>query len=846
MKAKPETSGSTRLGILPLAATLAALQILILGAAGWWYWNQTLEPQAQVVGVALSQQAADRQAEVIDQRVSALRQSLAHMGTLPEVQAAMRNRDPGTLAQLESSLTDLVPDAIRVTPIPLGSAGEDLHPDAPIGFANLEMVVRAERGDAVPPEVHRHGQRQLLYMVVPVDGSAEGTRIGTLLAAFDARLVLQALVAHGVSDGATSLIQRIPGVPPITVMRQGDQHSTDPALSVQSDNPYWTVQFTPGALSAMERWRISAPDWWLMRMVEALALVLLVCLALALLQRRVSHDAAELTRYLKERFAGHDTHLSKLRTPLLDTIGQWVFRLTGEAAVGRDATRRALTEDAPSGPAVAPTAPAPANRPPEPQVETTSAPTAKPTPPATPTPAHPSPPDEIFRAYDIRGIAGQTLTEEGARLIGQAIGSAVFEQGEQRVLVGRDGRESSPWLAKALMEGLRASGRDVIDLGEVATPMLYFASHELDMGAAVMVTGSHNPAEYNGFKVLHGHQPLSEDEIQGLRERISTGQLLAGNGRYETRDITDAYIEQVCNDVALVTGNPKVVVDCANGIGGRFMPRLLDQLGCEVVPLHCEVDGTFPNHPPDPTRPEHLSALREAVLANKADLGLALDGDGDRVVCVTAQGQVVPSDRLLMLFVRDVLVRHPGADVLFDVKSSRLLGRVISECGGRPVMGRSGHSMMKRKMRETGAVLGAEFSGHFFFQDRWYGFDDGLYAGARLIELLATEVESLDNLLELLPSSCATPELLIAVPESDKFALVEALSQRADFGTGVVERIDGIRVDYPNGWGLVRPSNTGPALTLRFEGDDEAALEQVQALFRTALQKVAPGLALPF
>ncbi|HNJ74875.1 MAG TPA: phosphomannomutase/phosphoglucomutase [Pseudomonadales bacterium] len=446
----------------------------------------------------------------------------------------------------------------------------------------------------------------------------------------------------------------------------------------------------------------------------------------------------------------------------------------------------------------------------------------------------------MFRAYDIRGKVGENLSADDVRLIGQAIGSEAYMRGEEKVIVGRDGRLSSPELSAALIQGLLAAGREVLDIGEVTTPMLYFATHLLDSGTGVMVTGSHNPPHYNGLKVVMERQALHGADITALHQRIIEGDLMSGAGSVSQLDISDSYFERIVEDIALLSDPLPVAVDCGNGIAGRYAPRLLAALGCEVTPLFCEVDGRFPNHLPDPSQPRNLQALIETVQRERIPLGLAFDGD--QPVAVTGSGKVVPADQLLMLFAREVLVRNPGADVLFDIKSSRHLNRVISEAGGRPVMWKSGHSLMKAKMRETGAVLGGELSGHLFFHDRWYGFDDGLYAAARLIELLSGELEDLDHLLSLLPASVTTPELLIEVGESEKFALIDRLISEGQFEDGIVTTLDGIRVDYPDGWGLVRASNTTPALTLRFEAQDNSSLQRIMALFRAQLQQLAPRL----
>ena len=451
-------------------------------------------------------------------------------------------------------------------------------------------------------------------------------------------------------------------------------------------------------------------------------------------------------------------------------------------------------------------------------------------------------PAHIFRAYDIRGHAESELSDPLCRSIGQAVGSQALDAGCDRLVVGRDGRHSSERIRTALIEGLLSTGCDVVDIGLVATPVLYFAAHELGTQAGVMITGSHNDAEDNGFKVMLGGQCLAEDDVAALAERIRQTNFHHGDGLLSQQDMIDSYIDRIAEDV-VVAAPLKVVLDCANGAASDIAPALFASLGCETVPLFAEIDGDFPNHSPDPTVPENLRALVDEVQSGGADLGIAFDGDADRMVAVTGGGQIVDADQLLMLFGRDVVTRNPGADVVYDIKCSKHLSQVIADQGGRPVMWKSGHSLIKQKMREIGALVGGEFTGQFCFMERWYGFDDGLYSAARLVELLTLDGKTLQEAVDELPQSASSPEISVAVAESDKFQLVESLRQSTHFTGGKATHIDGLRIDYPDGWGLVRASNTSARLSLRFEADDELALEKIQDLFRQALADVDPALA---
>lgn len=451
----------------------------------------------------------------------------------------------------------------------------------------------------------------------------------------------------------------------------------------------------------------------------------------------------------------------------------------------------------------------------------------------------------LFKAYDIRGVVGETLTPETVQHIGRAIGSEAQAQGQQRIIVGRDGRISGPALVQALIAGLRAAGRDVVDIGVVPTPLLYFATQSIGTGSGVMLTGSHNPPNYNGMKIMLSNDTLALDAIQVLRRRIEAGDYACGAGNLQTLDVAPDYIEQVSRDVKLARPL-KVVVDCGNGAAGEAAPRLFRALGCEVLELYCEIDGHFPHHHPDPSQLENLEDLIRKVKEEGADLGLAFDGDGDRLGVIDSRGHIIWPDRQLMLYAMDVLSRHPQATILYDVKCSRHLDQVITEHGGKPMMWKTGHSLIKARMRETGALLAGEMSGHIFFKERWFGFDDALYAGARLLEMLASDTRSSEEIFASLPEAVSTPELRVEMIEGEHVRFMEKLLSQAVLPEATVTTIDGLRVDFADGWGLVRASNTTPCLVLRFEADNVEALERIKDVFRRMMLGIAPGLSLPF
>jgi len=454
-------------------------------------------------------------------------------------------------------------------------------------------------------------------------------------------------------------------------------------------------------------------------------------------------------------------------------------------------------------------------------------------------------PAEIFKAYDIRGVVGRTLMPETVEKIGQALGSEAKARGRDEIAIGRDGRLSGPSLAAALARGIQAAGANVVDVGLVTTPMTYFAAYHLGTQCAVMVTGSHNPPDYNGLKMVLADETLSGEAIQALRQRIETGELARGAGAYRQYDIAPDYLARIVGDVKLARPI-KIVVDAGNGVAGAYAPALYRALGCEVDELYCAVDGRFPNHHPDPSVPANLADLIARLKPGDAEIGLAFDGDGDRLGVVTKDGAIVYPDRQLMLFAADVLSRNPGATVIFDVKSTRNLYRWIRDHGGQPMLWKTGHSLVKARMRETGALLAGEMSGHVFFKERWYGFDDGLYAGARLLEYLARQPDLVATLHNL-PDSVNTPELHIEMAEGEPRRLIDRLRDSARFeGAREVITLDGLRVEYDDGFGLMRPSNTTPVMVLRFEADSAVALARIQADFRRILSAAAPHARLPF
>ena len=453
---------------------------------------------------------------------------------------------------------------------------------------------------------------------------------------------------------------------------------------------------------------------------------------------------------------------------------------------------------------------------------------------------------EIFRAYDIRGIVNKTLTNEAVFAIGQAVATRLLENEENQLIIGRDGRLSGPSLAAEFIAGVISTGCNVVYIGQVATPVLYFATQHFKISSAVMLTGSHNPPDYNGIKIVLSGKAIYGDDILALYNRIQQGSFPNGHGNVITENIDQGYIDYVVANVKLKR-SLKIIVDSGNGVCGDIAPKLYTAMGCEVIPLYCEVDGTFPNHHPDPGDPRNLEDLIKAVREHKADIGFSFDGDGDRLGVIDNRGKIIWPDRLLMLFAQDVLQRNPVATIIYDVKSSSSLKHIIKQFGGVPVMWNTGHSLIKAKMKETNAMLAGEMSGHIFFKERWFGFDDALYAGARLLEILGAIDANSCEIFAKLPENISTPELSIDVTETSKFKIIDSLIKTAQFNN-LVEKItlDGLRVEFTDGWGLVRASNTTPKLIVRFEADTKQALDRIQDSFRKNLLAVEPALILPF
>ncbi|MDH4871510.1 phosphomannomutase/phosphoglucomutase [Pseudomonas sp. BN515] len=843
-EAKPARKQSDDL----LPGALAALAGV--AAAGALLWFGAIVPSEQSRTGQLAQAWGDSQASALRQAITQLRADTAAAAHDPSLIDALNSGDAGQLMTAERGLgyRDGVIDAHLNLP---GQAQQNSQRAAPMNFAALDLLRRLEGGQQPSPEAYKVGERWLIYSAAPLRLNDQSAPQGTLLLVFDLDRLMRSLPALPDGVGQLQLVQQFNNAPAQLLAQRG-QPGDAAAIALDSGNPNWKLSFVPGAALTGES--ISP---LLLALAALLALggaVLGLKLYQGTLQRKLRDDAQQLNQMLQELSNGKSVKAFSLRLPALDNLAQ---------ALARQPRRK--SEPAPdNGQAQAvasnPVAPAPA------QPAASADPLFQDTDildidildedqdllgleqaPAMTSIEQIAPtlPASIFRAYDIRGVVGDTLTTETAYWVGRAIGSESLARGESNVSVGRDGRLSGPELVQALIQGLLDCGCQVSDVGMVPTPALYYAANVLAGKSGVMLTGSHNPPDYNGFKIMVAGETLANEQITALHTRIQNNDLASGVGSVEVVDVLDRYFREIRDDIAMARPM-KVVVDCGNGVAGVIAPQLIEALGCTVIPLYCDVDGTFPNHHPDPGKPENLEDLIAKVKEEKADLGLAFDGDGDRVGVVTNEGTIIYPDRLLMLFAKDVVSRNPGADIIFDVKCTRRLTSLISGYGGRPVMWKTGHSLIKKKMKETGALLAGEMSGHIFFKERWYGFDDGIYSAARLLEILSQDKRDAELVFSAFPKDVSTPEINITVTDESKFRLIERLQREANWGEANLTTLDGVRVDYPKGWGLCRASNTTPVLVLRFEADTEEELERIKQVFRSQLTLIAPELNLPF
>ncbi|AHY44492.1 phosphomannomutase/phosphoglucomutase [Stutzerimonas decontaminans] len=841
------TDTRSKRGGFPLKPLLGGLAASLIGlgaaAALLWVGLQNAQQQQQT---QLAQAWGQSQASTLQQALRQLRADTETTVSRQQLVDVLRG-DAERRRAVEERLLEL-PGVVDTHLNIRGRAAPDTSRPGPLNFAALDLLQRAEAGQSPAPEAYKVGDRWLLYSAVPLRAEGQQAIRGTLLLVTDLERLFAGLPTLPAGAGQLRLSQQFAGAPEQVLLQRGVPADGAAAQTLASGNANWKLVYIPGSEAGQAT---LAPIFLIGAALLALAGMLIgLQLVLGGQQRRLREDVMQISRLLQELSTGRTIQVPALSLPVLDALARNMVRLPVRAA------GPAPTQAPAAAPAVRPAKPTEYVDPRLPDtdildidildedqdifgLDTKERETAMSSAKA------PNLPASIFRAYDIRGVVGDSLTTETAYWVGRAIGSESLAKGEPNVSVGRDGRLSGPELVQHLIQGLLDSGCDVSDIGMVPTPVLYYAANILAGKSGVMLTGSHNPPDYNGFKIVIAGDTLANEQIQTLRKRIETNDLSSGVGKVEQIDVLERYFQQIRSDIAMAKPM-KVVVDCGNGVAGVIAPRMIEALGCTVIPLYCDVDGNFPNHHPDPGKPENLVDLIAKVKSENADLGLAFDGDGDRVGVVTNAGTMIYPDRLLMLFAKDVVSRNPGADIIFDVKCTRRLTPLISGYGGRPVMWKTGHSLIKKKMKESGALLAGEMSGHIFFKERWFGFDDGIYSAARLLEILSQDKRDAEQVFAAFPCDISTPEINITVTEESKFTIMDALQRDAQWGEANLITLDGVRVDYPKGWGLIRASNTTPVLVLRFEADSEEELSRIQGVFRGQLLNVAPDLKLPF
>ena len=796
--------------LLILLAVALAMNVIV----GYLLYQYMVIKQEQNNLVQLTQEKVDERKSIVERYLSEQEKLVNQIAASADIAAALDpSATPELRQQTEMQWQEKIPSALKVRLIPLGTAELEREAEFPLRFAELDLIRRAEQRKPALPELATVGERHFLYWVraIPIDTQTDP--LGTLMITLSTDDLFKIFTAGDSASGEYILQQQFNDSPPQLLKKIGTG-SAGASKQANVAGSHLHVRFTPS--DALLDTAQELPTLWLIvvSLIGAASLALVWFLSKVLVRKEIgttdtTQPLAEAVKTGKQ--AVEDEH--DVANPLFQN--QDILDI---AVIDED--ENILGLDQASG------------------KKSTHNPRTKIN--------EADVPAEIFRSYDIRGLAESQITPELAQLIGQAIGSEAIDQGERNIVVARDGRTHSEALTRALIKGIVRTGCNVINIGVVPTPVLYFSTfHFDDTNSGVMVTASHNPKEYNGFKIVINNRALADDAVTELRVRIINQRFYQGLGEEIPRTIIPDYIDRIFSDVALA-GNVTLVVDAGNAVPGVVAPQLFEELGCDVIPLFCDLDGEFPNHDPDPTNEKNLAALIGKIQETNADIGVAFDGDGDRLVVVTPKGDIIWPDRLLMLFAKDVLARNPGADVLFDVKCSRQLNQVISSYGGRPIMWKTGHSPMKAKMEETQALIGGEYSGHIFIKDRWYGFDDGIYAMARLLEIITLRDQKIDDIFAAFPQLISTPELKINVSDQDKFGLIHKLVQSGDFANGAVTTIDGLRVDYTKGWGLVRASNTSPALTLRFEAESREALEKIQQIFKRELLKANNTLAIPF
>lgn len=771
-------------------------------------WNEMLEEKTQATSRVLVSQLEDQLAEIGAR--------LAETTENPELITALNNNQSQRLEATKSRLLNAWPELHELIIVDRDFDEKTLGEN----FIAINLLRQTNAGEQPAPVARKIGDAWYMQLSRAVVGKP-GNIVGSVLLSLPMEVVTETIAAQ--QSGQVEIQQFSQHFAPQTLWSSGSGSSDLKQSLPMPSNPAW-------------RLRYSAPESLRRDMAKPLNPFLASVAGLVLVAGLLLWLLFIAARQTWRKLAG-STPVPDDLTPEDDIHTFVLNRAVHEKPAHKEAGQEEVVQEEtiPEEPIQEKPAPAPVTEDQHNEATNTDG-----------TEASGKYPSSVFRDYDIRGQADNQITKGFALALGKTLGTRALETSQTTLAVAMDGRVSSPGLSEALIEGILATGCDILDLGLIPTPAFNFALQTLDeVSSGIMVTASHNPPGDNGFKLVFEQNVMSAEQIAELAIDMSQSNWAQGEGKQFLGSTEDAYVEAICKDVS-ISNNLHIVVDCGNGAMGAIAPKTLEALGCEVTPLYCDIDGEFPNHAPDPSDPRNLKDLISIIKLQQADLGLAFDGDGDRLVAVTAKGRIVWPDELMMIFSRDILSRQPGASVVFDVKSTRRLPDLISAYGGKPIECKTGHSNVRRKIQQTGAILGGEYSGHIFFNERWFGFDDGLYAAARLTEILDAREQSLDEIMDGFERSVATPEIKLEVKDIDKFHLMEKIAAEAVFDNGAINNLDGLRVSFDKGWGLIRASNTSACLTLRFEADDQEALVGIQDCFKTQISRIVPDLALPF
>ena len=826
-----------------------AVLIIFVGGGGGWALYSKFSTAAEKADREAKDKVARNIAAQVQDKLSEISKKLTALAKDAQTIALFKDGDDSALAAAAEEKQALFDQALKLRYLKPGSYQVDNISVPPLSYASLDMLKKAETTGRINAEVHLFGTPNAHIVMVERVVNSAYELIGLLHLSLNIDLLENLMADLSFGQGYVELAQRATGNNLILAKAGDATQRQGEAVTVSVNDTRWIIAYwSAGATSVATESESDSSGFPFV--ILLVIFVLFAAGAFFIIKKRGGAD----TSGSEESYITYEGAVRAIAEGAHAGVEQLIPHLPrGERITANlKPVSRGLTGDDVTMIVTPPSKPAAKSKPMDSiqseaitqEIETTpTPPVSKPEPKAETVTIAPV----IFRAYDIRGVVDKTITESTVNNIGRVIGTMALERGQQGIVVGRDGRVSSPMLGEALIKGLRSTGCDVIDIGLVPTPVLYFATHHLETGSGVMLTGSHNAPEYNGLKIVLAGNTLSGDEIKEIQKRVESGEYKTGQGDLRHADISADYVRRISEDIPVALGSSlKIVVDCGNGAAGSLAPQLLNAIGHDVIEMYCDIDGTFPNHHPDPSQPENLKELIERVKTENADIGFAFDGDGDRLGVVDGEGNIIWPDRQLMLLAKDVLKRNQGATIIFDVKCSRYLKSIIESNGGIPLMWKTGHSLIKNKMKEIGAPLAGEMSGHIFFKERWYGFDDALYTAARFVEIFTNTKQKPTELFAELPNGISTPELRMPLPEDEHGSFMEALIEKMTVADAEIIDIDGLRIEYSDGWGLARPSNTSPNIILRFEGDSEAALERIKSEFRGVIQAIKPDVQLPF